>query len=86
VVGQVCINAGFDGAGGDGQDAAPNRRLNGLEIEAVDRAAADQPLDFGEDLGVEVRFEALFLAAPSCGAASDGSDWCSMAHASEACQ
>lgn len=44
------------------QGALAGRRLDRLEVEAVEGALADQPLDFGGDLGGDRGPEPLFFA------------------------
>jgi len=62
-----------------------SRRLDRLEVEPVDRASTYERFDFPDDLDVERRLEAPFLAASSSEAASGAASSAS-AHASQACQ
>jgi hypothetical protein len=62
---------------------APCRRLDGLEVQAVDRARAYKRLDLGRDLGRERLLEAPFF--PTSVSAVTASNSVS-AHLSQACQ
>jgi hypothetical protein len=84
VIGSVGVEPLLDGPCRHSHRLAARRRFDGLKIPVLDRARAYQRLDLGNDLGLELRFEALFLAASfevASGVSSSPS-----AHRSHACQ
>jgi len=81
VVGGVGVEAPLERASGQLKRPTTGRRLDGLEVQTLDRARAYERLDFGRDFGVKGFFEAPFFAA-SCEAASNSVS----AHCSQACQ
>ena len=84
MVGGVGVEAPLDGPRRDLQGLASCRRLDGLEVQAVDGTWPYERLDLGDDFRVEGFFEAPFLA-PSCAVTSTTSSWVS-AQRSHACQ
>ena len=67
VVGQVRVEALLDGASSQLQGAAADRGFDGLEVDLRVRAAADEALDFGADVGCEALAQRFFLACPAVG-------------------
>ena len=68
MVGPVRVQSLLDGASRNGERAPTRGRLDGLEVQPVDRARTYERFDLGDDFRVEGFFEAPFLAA-SCEAA-----------------
>jgi len=64
--------------------SAPRRRLDRLEIQAVDRSWAYQPFDLRDDFRVEGFFEPPFLATLREVASAESSS--ASAHCSQLCQ
>jgi hypothetical protein len=84
VVGPVRVQSLLDGASRNGERAPARSRLDGLEVQPVDRARTYKRFDLGDDFRVEGFFEAPFLAA-SCAVALGASNSAS-AHGSHASQ
>ncbi len=67
VVGAVGVEALLDGARGELQGAAADSGLDGLEVDGIVRAGADEAVDLGADVGCEALAQRFFFA---CSAAS----------------
>ena len=76
VVRGVSVDPLLDGAGRHAQRLAACRRLDRLEVPALDGVGAYERFDLRDDFGREGRFEPPFLTA-SCAAASGASSWAS---------
>ena len=74
----------LDGAGRDTHRLAANGRFDRLKIAGIDCTGPYERFDFGEDLGLERRFEAPFLATSSEAASRTSSS--ASAHCSQARQ
>jgi hypothetical protein len=83
MVRRVGVETALDRASGQLERPAPRRRLDGFEVQAVDRARAYKCLDLGRDLRRERLFEAPFF--PTSVSAVTASSSVS-AHLSQACQ
>jgi hypothetical protein len=81
MVRRVRVEAPLDRAGRQLKRLTTGPRLDGLEVQTIDRAWAYERLDLGRDLGREGFLEAPFFAV-SCEAASSAVS----AHCSQASQ